>query len=213
MRAGSPRVVDQARCTRKVTITTPAHPRALRALPSAPASGGSPTTPCADSYEAISARPLASAAPCSRKCASRKKLTPLRRSVFILALQLPDASRKNALRYDGVASGDSVYNYYRDYNPAVGRYVESDPIGLAGGLNTYLYAGANPLSFTDPQGTNPAAGLDWPVRLLVYQDDKGDVLVLYTDFAWIAHRHGITDRDEAFKKAAVVIASITSTVK
>jgi uncharacterized protein (DUF302 family) len=61
--------------------------------------------------------------------------------------------------------------------------------------------------------SNPAAGLDWPVRLLVYQDDKGDVLVLYTDFAWIAHRHGITDGDEAFKKAADVIASITSTVK
>ena len=61
--------------------------------------------------------------------------------------------------------------------------------------------------------SNPAAGLDWPVRLLVYQDDKGDVLVLYTDFAWIAHRHGITDHDEAFKKAADVIASITSTVK
>jgi|SRR6516162_318650 uncharacterized protein (DUF302 family) len=48
--------------------------------------------------------------------------------------------------------------------------------------------------------SNPAAGLDWPVRLLVYQDDKSDVWVLYTDFTWIAHRHGITDRDEAFKK-------------
>jgi len=59
--------------------------------------------------------------------------------------------------------------------------------------------------------SNPAAGLDWPVRLLVYQDEKGDVWVLYTDFAWIAH--GITDRDEAFKKASDVIASITSTVK
>ena len=61
--------------------------------------------------------------------------------------------------------------------------------------------------------SNPAAGLDWPVRLLVYQDDKGDVWVLYTDFTWIAHRHGIPDRDEAFKKASDVIASITSTVK
>jgi uncharacterized protein (DUF302 family) len=61
--------------------------------------------------------------------------------------------------------------------------------------------------------SNPAAGLDWPVRLLVYQDEKGDVWVLYTDFTWIAHRHGITDRDEAFKKASEVIASITSTVK
>jgi uncharacterized protein (DUF302 family) len=61
--------------------------------------------------------------------------------------------------------------------------------------------------------SNPAAGLDWPVRLLVYQDEKGDVWVLYTDFTWIAHRHGITDRDEAFNKASDVIASITSTVK
>jgi uncharacterized protein (DUF302 family) len=61
--------------------------------------------------------------------------------------------------------------------------------------------------------SNPHAGLDWPVRLLVYQDATGDVWVAYTDFAWIAHRHGITDRDEAFKKASDVIASITSTVK
>ena len=61
--------------------------------------------------------------------------------------------------------------------------------------------------------SNPAAGLDWPVRLLVYQDEKGEVWVLYTDFTWIAHRHGIMDRDEAFKKASDVIASITSTVK
>jgi uncharacterized protein (DUF302 family) len=57
--------------------------------------------------------------------------------------------------------------------------------------------------------SNPAAGLDWPVRLLVYQDQRGDVWVLYTDFTWIAHRHGIMDRDEAFKKASDVIASIT----
>ena len=61
--------------------------------------------------------------------------------------------------------------------------------------------------------SDPDAGLDWPVRLLVYQDAAGDVWVAYTDFAWIAHRHGITDRDEAFKKASDVIASITSTVK
>jgi uncharacterized protein (DUF302 family) len=61
--------------------------------------------------------------------------------------------------------------------------------------------------------SDPDAGLDWPVRLLVYQDATGEVWVAYTDFAWIAHRHGITDRDEAFKKASDVIASITSTVK
>jgi uncharacterized protein (DUF302 family) len=61
--------------------------------------------------------------------------------------------------------------------------------------------------------SDPSAGLDWPVRVLVYQDDKGDVWVNYTDFMWIAHRHGITDRDDAFKKASEVIASITSTVQ
>ncbi len=61
--------------------------------------------------------------------------------------------------------------------------------------------------------SNPDAGLDWPVRLLVYQDATGDVWVAYTDFTWIAHRHGIMDRDEAFKKASDVIASITSTIK
>jgi uncharacterized protein (DUF302 family) len=61
--------------------------------------------------------------------------------------------------------------------------------------------------------SNPSAGLDWPVRVLVYQDENGDVWVNYTDFTWIAHRHGIMDRDDAFKKASEVIASITSTVQ
>ncbi len=61
--------------------------------------------------------------------------------------------------------------------------------------------------------SDPDAGLDWPVRLLVYQDATGDVWVAYTDFAWIARRHGITDRDEDFKKASDVIGSITSTVR
>jgi uncharacterized protein (DUF302 family) len=36
--------------------------------------------------------------------------------------------------------------------------------------------------------SNPAAGLDWPVRILVYRPEKDDVRIL--------HRHGITDRDE-----------------
>jgi uncharacterized protein (DUF302 family) len=57
-----------------------------------------------------------------------------------------------------------------------------------------------------------AAGLDWPVRLLVAQDEKGQVSVFYTDFSWIARRHGIANRDEAFKKASEVIASISSSV-
>jgi hypothetical protein len=44
------------------------------------------------------------------------------------------------------------YNYERTYDPATGRYLESDPYGLESGANTYLYVDASPLSFIDPYG-------------------------------------------------------------
>jgi Domain of unknown function DUF302 len=60
--------------------------------------------------------------------------------------------------------------------------------------------------------SNPDAGLDWPVRLLVTQDAEGQVWAVHTDIGWIARRHHIKDPDGAFKMASKVIASITSSV-
>ena len=49
-------------------------------------------------------------------------------------------------------STNLFYNYFRDYDPQLGRYVQSDPIGLNGGLNTYGHVEANPISYIDPTG-------------------------------------------------------------
>ena len=57
------------------------------------------------------------------------------------------------------------------------------------------------------------SGLDWPVRLLVFEDNKGQVWTAYTDFAWIERRHGIKNRTPQFKMASEVISSITSSVR
>lgn len=97
-------------------------------------------------------------------------------------------------------------------------FAEIDQAKLAAGAGIALRPSTLLIFGNPPLGTlfitaDPDAGLDWPVRVLVYQDAKGDVWVAYTDFAWIRKRHGIGSRDKEFKMASEVIGSITSTVK
>lgn len=69
------------------------------------------------------------------------------------------------LRYPGQyydEESGTNYNLLRNYEPAVGRYQQSDPIGLAGGASTYAYAGGNPMYFADSNGQCP-----WCIGALV----------------------------------------------
>jgi len=72
-------------------------------------------------------------------------------------------------RYDS-ASGMN-YNYFRDYDPATGRYVESDPIGLNGGMSTYSYVANNSLKYADKLGL---------VKLNLFPEDRSKGSAWYT---------------------------------
>jgi RHS repeat-associated protein len=65
-------------------------------------------------------------------------------------------------RTPGLGSADLYYNRYRDYDSSTGRYIQADPIGLAGGPSPYSYAMNNPLRYTDPTGQCP-----WCVVIVV----------------------------------------------
>ncbi len=96
-------------------------------------------------------------------------------------------------------------------------FSEVDQSKLAAGAGitlrpSVLLTFGNPPLGTQFITSNPNAGLDWPVRLLVFENEKGEVWTAYTDFAWIARRHGIKDRVEQFKMASSVVTSITSSV-
>jgi RHS repeat-associated protein len=69
---------------------------------------------------------------------------PSRRGTFTFNLRFPG-------QYFDQETG-LHYNYFRDYDPSTGRYVQSDPIGLNGGTNLYEYAFNNPVTFRDPSG-------------------------------------------------------------
>jgi uncharacterized protein (DUF302 family) len=147
-------------------------------------------------------------------------------AVFAFALILSTSSMTRAGGDDGIVRVKSAYSVAESVrrlkkdisDKGIKFFIEVDQAKLAAesGIplnpSTLLEFGNPPLG-TQFITSNPNAGLDWPVRLLIMQDDKGDVWAVYTDFDWIARRHGIKDRDAQFKMASSVIASITSSIR
>jgi uncharacterized protein (DUF302 family) len=81
--------------------------------------------------------------------------------------------------------------------------------GLPLHRSTLVLFGNPPLGVQFLQ-SNPYAGLDWPVRMLVTEDAAGTVTVAWTDFSAIATRYSITDRTAQFKMANEVALSIAT---
>jgi len=132
---------------------------------------------------------------------------------------------KPAVSASGVIATRSAY----DVNETVARlkkdiaakgitfFQEIDQSALAAKAGIELKPSVLLIFGNPPLGTqfitaNPQAGLDWPVRMLVYRDADGAVWVAYTDFDWIAKRHGVTMREAQFHMASEVAASIAASV-
>jgi len=78
------------------------------------------------------------------------------------------------LRYPGQIYDSEAglhQNYFRDYDPAVGRYIEADPVGLTGGINPYVYANLNPIQMWDPSGLAPKPG---SIRRVACNSDESE---------------------------------------
>lgn len=78
--------------------------------------------------------------------------------------------------------------------------------------STLLLFGNPPLGVQFLQA-NPLAGLDWPVRMLVTEDQNGNVWISWTDFNFVAERYQLKDRDPQIAMAGEVAASIASAAR
>jgi RHS repeat-associated protein len=79
-------------------------------------------------------------------------------------------------RFPGQSSNDedgTFWNTTRNYSPAIGKYLQSDTIGLSGGINTYAYVGSNPGNLVDPTGRDATFPVSGPYSTPVYIGGNG----------------------------------------
>jgi len=85
------------------------------------------------------------------------------------------------------------YNYHRHYDPTFGRYLTPDPIGLAGGINPFVYTSNNPVNAIDPLGleTAPAPGTKFfePKPVSYYSGVQMAWSIMFVDYSkdWFSH--------------------------
>lgn len=147
--------------------------------------------------------------------------------VAVFALGAAHAETVDATSQSGIVKVKSAYSRSETIervkqdlaSKGIRFFIEIDQSKLAADAGISVRPSTLLVFGNPPLGTlfiaaNPLAGLDWPVRLLVFEDEKGDVWTAYTDFAYIAQRHGIQGKEkDSFTKASGVIASITSSVQ
>ena len=147
-------------------------------------------------------------------------------AVAACALLLAPAGQVHAQSEDGIIRVKSAFGFQETIArlkadiaaKGIKFFSEIDQAKLAADAGIKLHPSTLLVFGNPPLGTqfmtsNANAGLYWPVRLLVIKDNAGTVWTVYTDFGWIAARHGIMNREAQFKMASTVIASITSSVK
>jgi uncharacterized protein (DUF302 family) len=164
-------------------------------------------------------------APTDRKHQMKKRVVDIFASFLLILVVVSAASSARADSDDGIVRVKSAV----PMSEAISRikadiaakgikfFSEIDQSKLAADAGIKLRPSTLLVFGNPPLGTQfitsrPNAGLDWPVRLLLTQDDNGDVWAVWTDFEWIARRHNIKDRASQFKMATSVVGSITSTI-